>query len=106
MADETRNGDSKVRVVRLLGHRDDAGAWEIRDFLKRSVVESQWIGLDPRVHRFFAITLSRPCPAKGMDARDKPVHDNLMRLAQVENARRSVPATQVRAVRGVGKWVA
>jgi hypothetical protein len=55
---------------------------------------------------FFAITLSRPCPAKGMDARDKPVHDNLMRLAQVENARRSVPATQVRAVRGVGKWVA
>ena len=45
MADETRNGDSKVRVVRLLGHRDDAGAWEIRDFLKRSVVESQWIEL-------------------------------------------------------------
>jgi hypothetical protein len=31
MADEIRNGDSKVRVVRLLGHRDDAGAWEIRD---------------------------------------------------------------------------
>ena len=60
-------------------------------------------GLDSRVHRFFAITLSRPCPAKGMDARDKPVHDNLMRLAQVENARRSVPATQVRAVRGIGK---
>ena len=45
MADETRNGDSKVRVVRLLGHRDDAGAWEIRDFLKRSVVESQRIEL-------------------------------------------------------------
>ena len=45
MADETRNGDSKVRVVRLLGHRDDAGAWEIRDFLKRSVVEFQWIEL-------------------------------------------------------------
>ena len=45
MADETRNGDFKVRVVRLLGHRDDAGAWEIRDFLKRSVVESQWIEL-------------------------------------------------------------
>ena len=45
MADETRNGDSKVRVVRLLGHRDDTGAWEIRDFLKRSVVESQWIEL-------------------------------------------------------------
>src|SRR5258707_1660868 len=45
MADETRNGDSKARVVRLLGHRDHAGAWEIRDFLKRSVVESQWIEL-------------------------------------------------------------
>ena len=45
MADETRNGDFKVRVVRLPGHRDDAGAWEIRDFLKRSVVESQWIEL-------------------------------------------------------------
>src|SRR6266404_4512848 len=45
MADETRNGDSKVRVVRLLGHRDDTGAWEIRDFLKRSVVEFQLIEL-------------------------------------------------------------
>ena len=45
MADEIRNGDPKVRVVRLLGHRDDAGAWEIRDFLKRSVVEFQWIEL-------------------------------------------------------------
>ena len=43
--DETRNGDSKVRVVRLLGHRDDTGAWEMRDFLKRSVVEFQWIEL-------------------------------------------------------------
>ena len=41
MADEIRNGDSKMRVIRLLGHRDDAGAWEIRDFLKRSVVEFQ-----------------------------------------------------------------
>ena len=45
MADEIRNGDSKVGVVRLLGHRDDPGAWQIRDFLKRSVVESQWIEL-------------------------------------------------------------
>src|ERR1700738_2086205 len=45
MADEIRNGDSKVRVVRLLGHRDDAGAGQIRDFLKRSVVEFQWIEL-------------------------------------------------------------
>ena len=45
MADEIRNGGSKVRVARLLGHRDDAGAWEMRDFLKRSVVEFQWIEL-------------------------------------------------------------
>ena len=42
MAAEIRNGGSRVRVVRLFGHRDDVGAWEIRDFLKRSVVESQW----------------------------------------------------------------
>jgi hypothetical protein len=34
MADEIRNGESKVRVVRLLGRRDDAGAWQIRHFLK------------------------------------------------------------------------
>jgi hypothetical protein len=39
MADEIRKGDSKVRVVRLVGHRDDVSAWHIRDFLKRSVVE-------------------------------------------------------------------
>src|SRR6266481_5472652 len=45
MADEIRNGGSKVRVVRLFGQRDDAGAWQIRDFLKRSVVEFQWIEL-------------------------------------------------------------
>src|ERR1700737_2423025 len=45
MVDEIWNGDSKMRVVRLLGHRDDTGAWEIRDFLKRSVVEFQWIEL-------------------------------------------------------------
>src|SRR5258708_8380276 len=45
MADEIRNGDSRVRVVRLLGHREDAGAWAIRDFLKRSVLEFQWIEL-------------------------------------------------------------
>jgi thioredoxin reductase (NADPH) len=45
MVDEIQSGDSKVRIVRLLGHRDDAGAWEIRDFLKRSVVEFQWIEL-------------------------------------------------------------
>jgi thioredoxin reductase (NADPH) len=45
VADEIRNSDPKVRVVRLLGHRDDAGAWEIRDFLKRSVVEFQWTEL-------------------------------------------------------------
>ena len=45
MAHELRYGGSKVRVARLLGHRDDAGAWEMRDFLKRSVVEFQWIEL-------------------------------------------------------------
>src|SRR5258707_1674212 len=45
MADEIRNGDSRMRVVRLVGHRDEAGAWQIRDFLKRSVVEFQWIEL-------------------------------------------------------------
>src|SRR5258706_3320846 len=45
MAGEIWNGDSKVRVVRLFGHRDDAGAWQIRDFLKRSVVEFQWVEL-------------------------------------------------------------
>jgi len=39
MADEIRNGGSKMRVVvRLLGHRDDGGAWEIHDFFERSVV--------------------------------------------------------------------
>jgi AraC-like DNA-binding protein len=27
MADEIRNSDSRARVVRLLRHRDDAGAW-------------------------------------------------------------------------------
>jgi hypothetical protein len=48
MADELRYGGSKVRVARLLGHRDDAGAWEMRDFLKRSVVEFQWIGCRPK----------------------------------------------------------
>src|ERR1700686_33084 len=45
MADEIRNSASKLRIVRLLGRRDDTGAWQIRDFLKRSVVEFQWIEL-------------------------------------------------------------
>src|SRR5258708_4588168 len=36
MANEIRNGGSKMRVVvRLLGHRDDGGAWEIHDFRER-----------------------------------------------------------------------
>ena len=48
MGNEIRNGASKRRVVRLLGHADDTGAWEIRDFLKRSVVEFQWIELSPK----------------------------------------------------------
>ncbi len=43
----TRPGTATLRCesFELPGHRDDAGAWEIRDFLKRSVVESQWIEL-------------------------------------------------------------
>ena len=45
MTDRIMSGDSKVRVVRLLGHRDDTVAWRIRDFLKRSVVGFQWIEL-------------------------------------------------------------
>ncbi len=46
MANEIRNGGSKMRVVvRLLGHRDDAGAWEIHDFFERSVVGTCAIAL-------------------------------------------------------------
>ena len=45
MADEIRRSAPKDRMVRLLGHRDDASAWQIRDFLKRSVVEFAWIEL-------------------------------------------------------------
>ena len=45
MAGEFESGSTNVRGVRLFGHRDDAGAWQIRDFLKRSVVEFQWIEL-------------------------------------------------------------
>ena len=67
MADEIRNGDPEVRVVRLLGHRDDAGAWEIRDFLKRSVVEFQWIELatdeDSRRELGLSTSRTRPCPS-------------------------------------------
>ena len=37
--------DSKPGVVRLFGQRDSAEAWEIRDFLKRSVVEFEWVEL-------------------------------------------------------------
>jgi hypothetical protein len=55
MADETRSGDSKVRVVQLLGHRDDAGAWEIRDFLKRSVVEVSRPCLSAKLHLDLAL---------------------------------------------------
>ena len=43
MAGES-NG-AQAQVVRLFGHRDSAEAWELRDFLKRSVVEFQWIEL-------------------------------------------------------------
>lgn len=34
-----------TRTVRMFGTRDSAEAWEIRDFLKRSVVEFDWIEL-------------------------------------------------------------
>lgn len=44
MAD-ARSGDATQRVVRLFGNRDSAEAWEIRDFLKRSVVEFEWVEL-------------------------------------------------------------
>ncbi|MEM9396186.1 MAG: FAD-dependent oxidoreductase [Pseudomonadota bacterium] len=32
-------------MIRLVGHRDDARGYEIRDFLKRSVVEFEWVEL-------------------------------------------------------------
>lgn len=44
MADP-RAGEWTPRVVRLFGNRDSSEAWEIRDFLKRSVVEFEWIEL-------------------------------------------------------------
>lgn len=37
--------DGQPRIVRLFGKRDSAEAWEIRDFLKRSVVEFDWTEL-------------------------------------------------------------
>lgn len=42
MADVQPN-DGRPQVVRLFGNRDSAEAWEIRDFLKRSVVEFEWV---------------------------------------------------------------
>lgn len=42
MADRPAATTSRVR---LFGHRDSAEAWEIRDFLKRSVVEFDWVEL-------------------------------------------------------------
>lgn len=36
---------NRTARVRLLGHRDSAAAWEIRDFLQRSVVEFDWTEL-------------------------------------------------------------
>ena len=46
--DERENPAEALRTPRLLklyGKRDSAEAWEIRDFLKRSVVEFEWIEL-------------------------------------------------------------
>lgn len=42
---EGRSDNVQGQIVRLLGHRDSAEAWEIRDFLKRSVVEFDWVEL-------------------------------------------------------------
>lgn len=42
MADQ-RSNEGQPRLVRLFGNRDAAEAWEIRDFLKRSVVEFEWV---------------------------------------------------------------
>lgn len=39
------NDRAITRTVRMFGTRDSAEAWEIRDFLKRSVVEFDWIEL-------------------------------------------------------------
>jgi thioredoxin reductase (NADPH) len=44
MADASRD-EGRQHVVRLFGIRDSAEAWEIRDFLKRSVVEFEWVEL-------------------------------------------------------------
>jgi len=43
MTGETNN--ARPQIVRLFGRRDSAEAWEIRDFLKRSVVEFEWVEL-------------------------------------------------------------
>lgn len=40
-----RSDEGRPPVVRLFGNRDSAEAWEIRDFLKRSVVEFDWVEL-------------------------------------------------------------
>jgi hypothetical protein len=52
MADEIRNGESKVRVVRLLGHRDDAGACKFATSL--SAVSSSFSGSSSRPKRIAA----------------------------------------------------
>lgn len=45
MAETTSGETEHPRLVRLFGNRDSAEAWEIRDFLKRSVVEFVWTEL-------------------------------------------------------------
>lgn len=42
---ESRADDAVPRMVRLFGMRDSAEGWELRDFLKRSVVEFEWTDL-------------------------------------------------------------
>jgi hypothetical protein len=36
---------STLGRIRLFGNRDSAEAWQIRDFLKRSAVEFDWVEL-------------------------------------------------------------
>lgn len=44
MTDKSAN-EGAPRMLRLFGRRDSVEGWELRDFLKRSVVEFEWIDL-------------------------------------------------------------
>lgn len=43
--DETKYKPNQPSMIRLFGHRDDPSGYELRDFLKRSVVEFEWVEL-------------------------------------------------------------